>query len=78
MTGTTCENLVIDHEKGEYVTRLDIAHDTNAIRFFKATTSLGRSLERGKNATTSTSRLLTFTEKQQLGGFWGVSTTTFF
>jgi hypothetical protein len=44
VAGTTCENLVIDWEKGEYVTRLDIAHDTTAIRFFKATTSLGRSL----------------------------------
>ena len=78
VAGITCENLVIDWEKGEYVTRLDIAHDTTTIRYFKATTSLGKSLERGRNATTSTSRLLTFTEKQQLGGFWGVSSTTFF
>ena len=62
VAGTTCENLVIDWEKGEYVTRLDIAHDTTTIRYFKATTSLGKSLERGRNATTSTSRQLTFTE----------------
>jgi hypothetical protein len=78
VTGTTCDNLIIDYDKGEFITRLDIAHDTTAIRYFKATTSLGRTLERGRNATTSTSKSLTFTQKQQLGGLWGTSSTTFF